>query len=215
MTKKFKSITVFCSASGSTASIYCEYMRKVGEMLAENGITMVFGGGDEGMMGKVLQGVLNKNGKKYAVITEQLFPLECHNPSVYTKGELITVDTMAERKAKLIELGDAILVGPGGWGTVDEVSEYAVAVQIGNAARKPMLFLNFNNFWKQMMHMMLNMLQEGTLNNNKVDFIDFVNDIDGIFPTLDKIQERIEARENGTPVVAPFCACVEAPRQND
>jgi len=215
MTQKYKTITVFCSASGSTASIYCEYMRRVGEILAERGITLVFGGGDEGMMGKVLQGVLNKNGKKYAVITEKLFPLECHNPSVYTDGELIKVETMAERKAKLIELGDAILVGPGGWGTIDEVSEYAVAVQIGDAVRKPMLFLNFNHFWKPMMHMMLNMLQEGTLNNNKVDFIDFCDNLDDIFPTLDKIQERIEARKNGTPVVAPFCACVEAPRQND
>ena len=59
------------------------------------------------------------------------------------------------------------------------------------------------------------MLQEGTLNNNKVDFIDFCNELDDIFPTLDKIQERIDARASGTPVVSPFCACVEAPRQND
>lgn len=215
MNQKFKAITVFCSASGSTAPLYGEYMRRVGEILAEKGVTMVFGGGDEGMMGKVLQGVLNKNGKKRGIITEKLFALECHNPSVYQEEELIRVTSMAERKAKLFEMCDAILVGPGGWGTLDEVSEYAVTVQLGEVKRKPMLFLNFNNFWKPMMDLTLNMLQDGTLDNNKVDFIDFVNDINGIFPALEKIQERIDARESGNPVIAPFCACVEAPRQGD
>ena len=215
MTEKFKSVTVFCSASGSTSPIYAEYMRKVGEMLAERGITMVFGGGDEGMMGKVLQGVLNKNGEKRGIITEKLFALECHNPSVYKEEELIRVNTMAERKAKLFEMCDAILVGPGGWGTLDEVSEYAVTVQLGDVKRKPMLFLNFEDFWRPMIQMTLNMLQEGTLDHNKVDFIDFVNDIDGIFPALEKIQERIDSREKGVPVISPFCACVEAPRQGD
>lgn len=215
MTEKFKSITVFCSASGSTSSVYANYMRRVGEVLAEKGITMVFGGGDEGMMGKVLQGVLNKNGEKRGIITEKLFALECHNPSVYKDEELIRVDTMAERKIKLFEMCDAILVGPGGWGTLDEVSEYAVTVQLGEVKRKPMLFLNFEDFWRPMIQMTLNMLQEGTLDHNKVDFIDFVNDIDGIFPALEKIQERIDSRENGKPVVSPFCACAEAPRQTD
>ena len=98
---------------------------------------------------------------------------------------------------------------------VDEVSEYAVTVQLGDVKRKPMLFLNFEDFWRPMIQMTLNMLQEGTLDHNKVDFIDFVNDIDGIFPALEKIQERIDSREKGVPVVSPFCACVEAPRQGD
>lgn len=215
MTQKYKSITVFCSASGTTSPIYAEHMRRVGEMLADNGITMVFGGGDEGMMGKVLQGVLNRNGKKYGIITEKLFPLECHNPAVYKESELICVDTMIERKKKLIDMGDAILVGPGGWGTIDEISEYAVSVQLGDVERKPMLFLNFEGFWQPMIQMTLNMLQEGTLDQGKVDFMDFVNDVEGILPALDKVQERIDGRKRGEPFKSSFCACVEAPRQTD
>lgn len=213
MTKKFKAITVFCSASYSTAPVYCEYMRKVGELLAQNNITLVFGGGDEGMMGKVLQGVLNKNGPVKGIITEKLFEAECHNPSVYKEGQLVKVDTMAERKRLLIDLGDAILVGPGGWGTIDEFSEYAVSVQLGDAERKPLIFLNFNDFWRPVKDMLLHMLQEGTLNQDRVDFIDFADSIEDIFKALDRTQARIDARESGEPIVAPFCACTSAPRK--
>lgn len=194
MESRYKAITVFCSASGSTSSVHRGPMREVGEELAKRGITMVFGGGNEGMMGRVLEGVKNKDGNVLGIITRKLLPLELKDPSVYKEGELMVVETMSERKHYLFEKCDAIFVGPGGWGTIDEISEFAVTVQIGDLPRKPMIFLNFNDFWKPMKEMVLNMLQEGTLDKDKVDFIEFADTLEEAFEELDKVQARIDAR---------------------
>lgn len=194
MEKQYKTVTVFCSATDDTSAIYREFMRELGETLAERGLTLVFGGGDQGLMGTVLNAVLNKGGDVRGIITHKLLGLECHNPDVYKEGQLILVDTMIERKKLLMEMGDIILVGPGGWGTIDEFSEYAVSVQIGDVERKPMVFLNFNDFWRAQKEQVLNMLQEGTLEQDKVDFIEFADTIDEVFEDIEKVQTRLDAR---------------------
>lgn len=194
MAKEYKTVTIFCSATDDTSAIYREFMRELGETLAERGLTLVFGGGDQGLMGTVLNAVLNKDGDVRGIITHKLLHLECHNPDVYKPGQLILVDTMIERKKLLMEMGDIILVGPGGWGTIDEFSEYAVSVQIGDVKRKPMIFLNFNGFWRAQKEQVFNMLQEGTLEQDKVDFIEFADTIDEVFEDIEKVQTRLDAR---------------------
>ncbi|MDD3669203.1 MAG: TIGR00730 family Rossman fold protein [Alphaproteobacteria bacterium] len=197
--KRYKTITVFGSASGSTSSVHNQPMRMVGEMLAEKGITMAFGVGDEGMIGRVFQGVRNKNGRVIGVTTPKLLALQCKNPDVFHPGEIEIVPTLSVRKRKMFELGDAILVGPGGWGTIDEFAEFAVTIQTGEIPKKPMIFLNFNGFWDPLRHLILNMLQEGTLNQDKVDFIDFVKEADDIFPAIAKVQKRLDAARRHLP----------------
>ena len=78
MTQKYKSIAVFGGASSTISSVYHEYMRRTGELLAEQGITMVFGIGDEGVMGSTFQGVRNKNGKVLGITTLKLLELQLH-----------------------------------------------------------------------------------------------------------------------------------------
>jgi uncharacterized protein (TIGR00730 family) len=183
---------VFASASGSVASIYHAPMRQTGELLAEKKITMVFGVGDEGMMGSALQGIRNKNGRVIGITTKKLLELQCKNPAIYKKGEIEVVENLSIRKRKMFELGEAFLIGPGGWGTIDEFAEFAVTIQTGEIEKKPMIFLNFNEFWKPLRELILNMLQEGTLNQDKVDFIEFVDTPDEIFDALEKVQNRID-----------------------
>lgn len=190
---KIKAITVWASASGSVASVHHAPMRQVGELLAEKGITMVYGVGDEGMMGSAFQGVRNKNGKVIGITTPKLLELQCRDRSVFSPEEITVVDSFAERKFMMMKLGDAILIGPGGWGTIDELSEFAVTIQKKEIEKKPMIFLNFNNFWRPMRELILNMLQEGTLNQDKVDYIEFVNYPDEIFDAIEKVQNRLSA----------------------
>lgn len=197
--KKYKTIAVFGSASGSTSSVHNQPMRLVGELLAEKGIVMAFGVGDDGMIGRVFQGVRNKNGRVVGVTTQKLLSLQCKNPDVFHAGEIEIVQTLSARKRKMFELGEAILVGPGGWGTIDEFAEFAVTIQTGEIPKKPMIFLNFNGFWDPLRHLILNMLQEGTLNQNKVDFIDFVREVDEIFPAIAKVQKRLDAARAHAP----------------
>ncbi len=194
--KTYKTITVFASASGSVASVHHAPMRQTGELLAEKGITMVFGVGDEGMMGSVFQGVRNKNGKVIGITTQKLLELQCRDQSVYNPGEIKIVKTLSERKMEMFRLGEAILVGPGGWGTVDEFSEFAVTIQTEEIEKKPLIFLNFNDFWKPLQELILNMLQEGTLDQEKVDFVEFIDHPDEIFDAIEKVQNRIDGNKN-------------------
>lgn len=197
--KKYQTITVWAGAAATISPIYHEPMRQIGEMLAEKNITMVYGIGDEGMMGCVFQGVRNKNGKVIGITTEKLLELQCRDKSVFQPGEITVVDNLAERKAKMMHLGEAILVGPGGWGTIDEVSDFAVAIQTGEIEKKPLIFLDFNHFWAPMREMVFNMLQDGTLNQDKVDYMDFIDTPDELFMMLEKIENRLTAEKKVGP----------------
>ncbi len=193
--KKYQAITVWAGASAAISSIYREPMRRVGELLAENNITMVYGIGDEGMMGCAFQGVRNKNGKVIGITTQKLLELQCRDQSIFQPEEITVVENLAVRRAKMMRLGEAILVGPGGWGTLDEVSDFAVTIQTGEINRKPLIFLNFNRFWEPMRELIFNMLQDGTLNQDKVDYIEFVDTPEEIFTALEKIENRLLAEQ--------------------
>lgn len=191
--KKYQAITVWAGASPSISSVYHEPMRRVGELLAENNITMVYGIGDEGMMGCAFQGVRNKNGRVIGITTEKLLDLQCKDRTVFQPDEITVVPDLTVRKRKMMALSDALLIGPGGWGTLDEVSNFAVSIQTKEIAKKPLIFLNFNHFWDPMINLIFNMLQEGTLNQDKVDYIDFVETPEEIFEAIEKVENRLEA----------------------
>jgi len=193
--KEYKMITVFTGASPSIASVYHEPMRRTGEVLAEHGTTMIFGIGDNGLMGSAFQGVRNKDGKVVGITTLKLLELQCKQPTVFALGEMKIVPDLTRRKKDMFQMGEAILIGPGGWGTIDEFSEFAVLIQTGEVARKPMIFLNYNHFWEPFRALILNMLQEGTLNQDKVDYVDFVDNPDEIYAALEKVQNRIDAKK--------------------
>ncbi len=193
--KKYKAMTVWAGASGSISSVHHQPMRRVGELLAENGITMIYGIGDQGMMGSAFQGVRNKKGKVMGITTEKLLELQCRDQSIFRPGEITVVETLTERKHIMMDKGEAILIGPGGWGTLDEITEFCVGIQTGKVGKKPLIFLNFNDFWRPMQELILNMLQEGTLNQDKVDYIDFVDFPDEIFETIEKVQARLDANK--------------------
>ncbi len=195
MTQRFKSVAVFGGASPSIASVYHEPMRRTGELLAENGMRMVFGIGDEGLMGSSFQGVRNRNGKVLGITTLKLLELQCKDPTVFHLDEIKVVPNLSRRKMDMFKISDALLIGPGGWGTMDEFSEFAVLTQTGDIEKKPMIFLNYNDFWKPMQELLLNMLQEGTVNQSRVDYVDFVDTPDEIMDALERVQNRIDANK--------------------
>lgn len=191
--KKYKYITVWAGAAPTISACHHKPMHEIGQILAQNKITMVYGIGDEGMMGAAFQGVRSKKGKVKGITTPKLLELQCKDPNLFQKGEIEVVDSLSERKRKMMELGEVILAGPGGWGTLDEISNFAVLIQTGEIKKKPLIFLNFNNFWAPFGELIFNMLQEGTLNQDKVDFIDFANSPEELFDVIEKVQIRLDA----------------------
>lgn len=200
MNHEIKSATVFCSAA-STYEPHVKLMQELGRFLVKNHWTLVFGGGSLGLMGTVLRSVKDAGGKVRGIITGKLLNVELPNPEIYKDGELEIVETMNVRKHKLFEYGDIVIIGPGGWGTVDEFSEMAVGIQIGDVKRKPMIFLNADGFWEPLKKQIATMVDAQTLDETKLDFIGFADTIDAILPAIEKVQAQIKASDAIVPEV--------------
>lgn len=139
-------ICVYAGSSKGARPAYAEAARALGTLLAAEGIGMVFGGGNIGLMGVCADAVLAAGGEAIGVITEQL---DGHGLSHAKLTDLHIVPTMHERKAKMAELSDAFIALPGGIGTFEELFEAWTWAQLGIHA-KPVGCLNVAGFYDQL-----------------------------------------------------------------
>jgi uncharacterized protein (TIGR00730 family) len=152
-------ICVFCGSASGHAKVYAEAARTTGTLLARAGHTLIYGGGNVGLMGILADAVLQQNGKVTGVIPEFLMEKEVGHTGL---TEMIVVRTMHERKQKMAHLAEAFLMLPGGWGTLDETAEILTWKQLG-LIRQPVALLNTNGFYNALMRQMDVMVEEGFL----------------------------------------------------
>ena len=153
-------ISVFCGATLPNNQEYIHAARQLGQLIAQGGHTLLYGGSNLGLMGTVSSAVLEGGGRVVGVI-----------PSFFTEEiilsqpvtELVRVASMAERKEYLIAHSDAFAALPGGIGTLDEIFEVLVANQLGLCS-KPMGLLNTLGFFSPQYDMLRHMEQEGFYN---------------------------------------------------
>lgn len=143
LTMKINRICVFCASSSQVDPAYKEIATKTGQIFAKNGITTVYGGGSVGLMGALADAVLEEKGTIIGVIPEFMMELEWGNENV---SELLVVEDMYERKRHLIQDTDAILVLPGGIGTLDELTEVLALKQLGRYTN-PIIIINHDGFF--------------------------------------------------------------------
>jgi hypothetical protein len=120
-------ITVYCSSSTRASKRFHDAARSVGQALGENGVTVVFGGGSIGLMGALSEGCKEAGGKLIGITTTQLVELE---QATDICDELEVFDTMRQRRKRLLDLADGVLVLPGGLGTLEEFFEALVGRQL-------------------------------------------------------------------------------------
>lgn len=151
-----KAIAVYCGSSDGASSIYKESARKLGYELARRNITLIYGGANVGLMGAVADAVLEHGGKAIGVL-----PYFLQDREIAHKGlsELILVDTMHERKAKIAELADGFIALPGGPGTLEEYFEVFTWGQLG-LHQKPCGLLNVNHYFDPLVSMFDMMVRE-------------------------------------------------------
>lgn len=140
-------ITVFCGSNNGTDPAFAQQAYKMGEVMALRNINLVYGGARVGLMGKVADGVLDNGGKVYGVIPRFLEEKELAHNKI---DEIIVVETMHERKAKMSELCDGIIALPGGFGTFEELFEMLTWAQLG-LHKKPIGILNVNGYYDKML----------------------------------------------------------------
>lgn len=188
---KCNAIAIFGSSSDDIDAQFIQPAYDIGALLAKNKITMIYGVGDGGLMGAAFRGVRSQNGKVLGITIPVLFKRQCADPSIYKKGELKIVSTLNKRKKLMMEKADALLITPGGWGTIDEAASFGVHIKIGDFTKKPMIFLNFNGFWNPLKAQIDNMLAWGAIKPEQIAFIDYANTPDEIFKVIEKVQKRL------------------------
>jgi uncharacterized protein (TIGR00730 family) len=140
---KIGKICVYCGSGPGTDPPFVQAATAFGEILASNGIGLVYGGGAVGMMGALALSVLKHGGEVTGIIPEFLISRE---HALRGTHNLIVTHDMHERKRKMFELADAFVAMPGGVGTLEELVEQITWVQLGRH-RKPILLANITGFW--------------------------------------------------------------------
>ena len=133
-----KAIAVFCGSKTGTNPNFEIQTRVLGKLLADNNITLIYGGGNKGLMGAVANAALENGGKVIGIIPQVLMEWEQHHKGL---TELHVVETMHIRKQMLYEKCDAAVILPGGYGTLDEVFEMLTWNQL-SIHNKRIFFLN-------------------------------------------------------------------------
>jgi uncharacterized protein (TIGR00730 family) len=160
-------ICVFCGSSPGINLIYAELARKLGKLFADSSITLVYGGGNIGLMGIIADSVLANGGRVIGVIPDFLVKREVAHKGITC---LEIVDTMHERKKRMADLSDAFIAIPGGWGTLDELAEILTWKQLG-LIHQPVGLVNINNFFDPLLAQMRTMVKEGFLRPGNLEFI--------------------------------------------
>ena len=132
MSVQLSSVAVYCGSNSGFDPAYAQAAASLGRTLADRGISLVFGGGDVGLMGVVAGAVLDNGGEAHGVITESLRAMEIARAGLTS---LRVVETMHERKAAMADAADAFIMLPGGFGTFDEFFEVLTWTQLGIHAK--------------------------------------------------------------------------------
>jgi uncharacterized protein (TIGR00730 family) len=142
-----KSICVFCGSSPGTQPEYTASARKLGALLAARGLTLVYGGGNVGMMGQIANSVLENGGAVTGVIPQAIADMEVAHTGL---SDLRVVDSMHARKALMAELSDGFIAMPGGLGTLEEFVEVLTWAQLG-FHEKPCGLLNTHGYYDRLL----------------------------------------------------------------
>lgn len=142
--RPFRSVCVFCGSRSGADPAFLHAGEAVGRLLAERGLTLVYGGARVGVMGAVANAALAAGGRVVGVIPKSLVSKEVAHDGL---SELFLTDSMHERKDRMIVLSDAFLALPGGFGTYDELFETLTLAQIG-IHDKPNALLDVNGYFQ-------------------------------------------------------------------
>ncbi|MBR2285857.1 MAG: TIGR00730 family Rossman fold protein [Alphaproteobacteria bacterium] len=171
MKRKIKTVAVYCGHEFGINPAFVRDAGLMGELIAKNGLNMVFGGGDVGLMGTVASAALNNGAHVIGVSTEYVIAKQ---EPAHEKIDVQIVHGVNERKQKMFELSDAFIIMPGGIGTLNEATDILTMQQIGET-KKPIFLLNTSNFWEQLNVLMLSMRRNGFIDDWD-DYIVYMGD---------------------------------------
>jgi uncharacterized protein (TIGR00730 family) len=179
-----QNICVYCGSSLGHDSRFAEAADALGAAMALAGVGLVFGGGEDGLMGRLAHAVLDNGGRVTGIIPAFLIKRE---HALKEAQELIIVENMHQRKQLMFERADAFIALPGGVGTLEELVEQLTWVQLERHA-KPVLIADIGGFWRPLLSLIAHMHNLGFIREG----------FDMHYLVAEKIEDALPMLENAT-----------------
>jgi uncharacterized protein (TIGR00730 family) len=188
---KLRNICVYCGSTPGTDPGFIAAARQFGQILADNGIGLVYGGGSTGMMGALAHSVAAHGGEIIAVIPEFLVRRELLFKDA---SEALVTRDMHERKRIMFERADAFVALPGGIGTLEELVEQLSWAQLGHH-RKPILLANINEYWRALIDLLDRMDGSGFIHSGPLMRYHVCDRVEDILPILRADVARLKEQD--------------------
>ena len=194
-----RTICVYCGSGPGTDPAFVKAARDFGQLLANNRVRLVYGGGSLGLMGALATAVLDHGGEVTGIIPEFLTDRE---KKLTRAQEIIVTRDMHERKRIMFERADAFVALPGGVGTLEEVVEQLTWAQLGRH-KKPILIANIENFWEPLLALLDHMRKLEFIRNGLTFNLLKVERVEDILPKLIAAAQPVpESEKEMAPVAA-------------
>jgi uncharacterized protein (TIGR00730 family) len=192
---RIRDVCVYCGSNVGIHAAYAQAARRLGEMLAAEGVGLVYGGGGLGLMGELARTVLANGGRVTGIIPAFLSEKE---RMLRDADELIVVEDMHQRKKLMFDKSDAFVALPGGIGTLEELVEQLTWAQLGRHT-KPIVLVNVEGFWDPLLALLKHMGEEAFIRP----------EMDVRFITVDGAEDVLPAiRATAEPVTEAAAAAV-------
>jgi hypothetical protein len=169
---KISSLAVFCGSKTGKNPVFTQHAVELGKMLSKNNITLIYGGGNVGIMGALANSVMEYGGKAIGIIPRKLVEWERQHEGI---TELMVVEDMHSRKKRMYDLCDAALILPGGFGTLDEMFEMITWNQLSIHDKKIYL-LNSDNYFEHLLQHLYRMEEQDFLYEKVTDRIEVLEE---------------------------------------
>lgn len=179
-------ITVYCGARAGHRQSYTTAAEMLGDYIAKNGHTLIYGAGKTGLMGALSEKVLAGGGKAIGIVPAFLDMPEMVRDDLTEKQ---VVSSMAERKQRMFELGDIFIALPGGLGTLEEISDILSWRHLGRHEHHA-VFANVDGFYEPLQAQMTRFVKEEFLPASHLDDITFADSPEALFDLIEQIEKR-------------------------
>lgn len=193
--EKSINVGVFCSADDKIPPKYKETAHKLGDSLYKKGFGIVTGGSNTGLMKEVMDGYLsNKDAiKAYGVLPDFLKKHNIHHKGILEKN-ITWTDKIHTRLNTFSDICQSFIVLPGGWGTMHELMDLLVHIQLG-VIKKKVILLNQDGYWDGLLIQFATMLKDGALKQNHYDLLQVVTSIEGCLKALHSENTDLNAHQ--------------------
>jgi hypothetical protein len=175
-----RAICVYCASSNDVDRAYFHAAARLGAIIGQRGDSLVWGGGRVGLMGEIARAVHAHGGRVVGVIPQSMTGVEL---AYEQADELIVVETMRQRKQVMDERADAFVVLPGGFGTLEELSEMLVQ-KILHFTDRPLVLVNTDGFYTPLLELFAHFIEHRFAKPGHLELIKVVDSVDSVYGAI-------------------------------